>query len=308
MNFLKFVGAVVAITGLGSGARAQPASTQTVVVTAERTGVPFWRATRGGSTLILVGTIRDIAQGTNWNSAALDATVSRSQQVMFPQLTQATGSPFAMIGWLAKWKRRARLPAGQTLSAMLSPDDRRRLAGLAERGLAPRDWDRTHPLHLAFKLHGDLRDRTGVGPTASATVQDAIRRHKVRLLPIQRSKGSAIAGSLFATRPQDHVSCLAATLRLVEGGSAELRRRSQAWASRQVAAAIASPAEAVDRQCWPATARQSLHGELLATSQRALAGNATTLAVLDLGSLAGAGGLLDQLQAQGVDVRGPSWR
>ncbi|MBA2467676.1 MAG: TraB/GumN family protein [Sphingomonas sp.] len=279
-----------------------------IVVIARRSGIPAWRARRGGSTLILVGTIGDIAKGTTWDAKALAMTVSRSDRVMYPQSMGLTASPFQLIGWRAKWKKQSKLPKGQSLSPMLAARDRDRLARLSAQGLAPTDWDRMHPLHLAFKMREIVRKRTGIAPRAAATVDQAVRKYKIARVPIARGRGSPLARELFDSSPRDHLTCLSVTLAMSEAGPDELRRRSHAWTNRQVASALRSPMEAVDAQCWPATSGIRLSGYLATTAKSVLAGNGTTLAVLDLRSLAERGGLLDRLQAAGVQIDGPTWR
>ena len=279
-----------------------------IVVTARRTGIPVWRATRGGSTLILVGTIDDIARGTPWNAGALAATVCRSDRVMYPQSVGLRASPFQMIGWLAKWKKQSKLPTGQSLSVLLNGRDRDRLARLSAQGLAPRNWDRMHPLHLAFEMRDILGKRTGLAPRAAVTVDQAARKHKVTRVAIARGRASPFAREFFASSPRDHLGCLTATLAMSEAGPSELRRRSLAWSNRRVASALSSPVEAVEKQCWPATSGIRLSGDLAVTATRVLAGSGTTVAVIDLGALAERDGLLDRLQAVGIHIDGPDWR
>jgi hypothetical protein len=117
-----------------------PDDAQEVVVTAIRAGAPVWRVRSPTGTLVLVGSIDDVAAGTDWRPAALAETVGRANRVMFPHIIGISASPFAMIGYLAKWKRRARLPQGQSLSNMMSGPDFDRLRRLAAQGLAPADF------------------------------------------------------------------------------------------------------------------------------------------------------------------------
>ncbi len=283
-------------------------SAEAIVITANRTGIPVWRVNKGdGGTLVLVGTIRDVAKGTKWEGEALELAVSQADRVMFPQMMRIGGSPFAMVGWLAKWRARQKLPKGQSLSALLSPADQARAVRLAATGVLPRDWDRFHPLHLAFKLQDGLRERTGIAKSADSFVQGALRKHKVPMVPIASSKAKPIADELFNSTPQSHVPCLSATLALVEAGPDGLRRRSADWASRRVRQALASPAEAVDEQCWPAKSGGP-RPPFFQVADGLLRGRESVLAVIALGSLARPGGLLDQLEQSGAEISGPAWK
>jgi hypothetical protein len=67
---------------------------------------------------------------TKWDPAALTETLRKADRVMFPSMTQLSGSPFALIGALAKWRKQATLPKGQSLQQMLPPEQFQRLVAL----------------------------------------------------------------------------------------------------------------------------------------------------------------------------------
>ena len=293
-----------------SGSAAQPAlEPGDIVVTAQRSGVPVWRVTRGGTILILFGTINDIAGDTKWSAEALDRTIAKADRVMFPEVVALSANPFQLIGWLAKWKARAKLPRGQSLSAMLAPADRARLQHLEATGIAPRDWDRYHPLHLGFKMQDVVRKQAGKGEDPDSVVRRSMRKHKIARVPFASAKASPMVKDLFATVPQEHVPCLRASLGFAEGGAQEIRRRSAAWANRQVAAAVKSPIDKVYSDCWPGTERPSTaRGQLINTVEQVLASRSgPVVAVFDLTSLAAPGGLLDHLKSSGARIDGPVW-
>ena len=84
-----FVSSTLALLALllSGAAEAQP-SPQTqpdeIVVTAQRSGIPVWRVRGGAGTLVLVGTIEEVAKGTDWNPDSLAAALREADQVMFP--------------------------------------------------------------------------------------------------------------------------------------------------------------------------------------------------------------------------------
>lgn len=281
---------------------------QEVVVTAIRAGAPVWRVRSATGNLVLVGTIDNVAAGTDWRPAALAETVRRSTRVMFPQMMTVGINPFAMIGYFAKWKRRAKLPRGQSLSAMIGPADTARLQRLAARGLAPADFDRWHPLHLAFNMGDRLRKTTRLMEAATATVAKAAGKHKVPRVPIQRASVRPLVNDVFNSKPADHLSCFSATLDAVEAGPEGLRARSRDWAAKRIQATLRSPSQRLGENCWPSTLNPNGVPELAATARRTLAAGGTTLAVLRLDTLARPGGLLDGLAAAGYRIDGPAWR
>lgn len=291
--------------------RAQAVATdgaQEVVVTALRAGAPVWRVRTPSGTLVLVGSIDNVAAGTNWRPAALAETVRRADRVMFPQMVAVNLSPFSLIGYYAKWKRRARLPQGQSLSTMMSAADFERLRRLAAQGLVPADYNRWHPLHLSFNLQDRLRKRTGLMEEATTTVARAAGKFKVARVPIQSSSARPLADSLFRSQPTEHLPCLLATIAAVESGPEGLRARSRDWAGKRIQATLAAPSERIGNACWPSNTDPVDPGQLAGLARGMLRAQGTTLAVMELDTLARPGGLLDRLRADGRQVDGPAWR
>lgn len=279
-----------------------------ITVTARRTGIPVWRVQSGASTIVLVGTIPDIPEGTTWNANALNAAIGQSRRVLYPQTIQLTANRIGADWWMSRWTKQSRLPAGQTLSSLLDPATKARLTRLAAAKRIARDWDTVHPLHLALKMQSDLRNSTAMGPSADEAVEAAIKQHKVYRVPFAKVDAEPVMDRLFASKPREHVACLTATLAVVEAGPDELRRRSKAWADRNVPAAVASPVQAIEFACWPANAGKALDPNLFAEVNRSLKRKGATLAVINLDTLARPGGLLDQLKAAGMTIDGPAWK
>ena len=308
--------ACLAIGGTNASA-AQPASGQSleqkaeeILVVGRRSGIPMWRVSSGKTTLVLVGTIDGVTKGTSWDPAPLVSALRMSDRVMFPNMQQVTGSPFAMIGYLAKWRRQASLPKGQSLKDFLPAQQYQRLLTLQRRGVVPKGAERKHPLHLAFSLRDNVKDKVGYAQSPYQYVMGAIRKHKLKLVPLQRTRAKAFAADLFGGSPARHVPCLIDAMDLAEAGPAALTARSQAWANRQVPQVLGSPAEDVHHSCslgnpesGPAE-RAAFHSSI----KRLLLEPQVTVAVIDLHTLARRGGLLDDLASAGHQVRGPAWR
>ena len=300
-----------AMAASGSEVRARAMASdqsQEVVVTALRTGAPVWRVRSSTGTLILVGSIDHVAAGTDWRPAALMETVGKADRVMFPQTVGISLSPFSLIGYYAKWKRRARLPQGQSLSGMIDKADFIRLRRLAAQGLAPADFNIWHPLHLSFNMQDRLRKRTGLMEDANATVSRAAGKFKVARVPLQQASVRPLADSVFNSQPADHVPCLLATIAAVEAGPEGLRARSRDWAGKRVQAALASPSQGMGAACWPRNTNPLALAQLVGTARRTLAAPGATVAVVNLDTLARSGGLLDVLRTGGYEINGPGWR
>jgi uncharacterized protein YbaP (TraB family) len=280
---------------------------QEIVVTARRTGIPVWTVTSPTTTVILVGAIENVSKDTRWNANNLTDALRKADRVMFPQEQDYKASPFAMIGFAFRILRTQKLPKGKSLMQMMSPEQFAELTALQKRGILSPGFDRRNPLHLSMELQLLAEGKTGLGTDAYEYTRKAIKKHKIRMVPLPKLKLNKSVNAVLNAPPQAHVPCLLASARMVAAGPDTLRQRSLAWSERRVADALASPAETAFEACamneylerspdWRATMRRVLNEPQL------------TVAVLNLASLAQPGGLLDELSSAGFDVRGPRWK
>jgi hypothetical protein len=291
-----------------ASAAAQTQQADEIVVTARRTGIPVWRVTGPQTSIVLVGSIDGVAKGTRWDPAALTATLRKADRVMFPGMMQLTGSPFALIGYFMKFKRQARLPKGQSLARMMPPAQFQRLVALKNRGILKAGFESRHPLHLA----GDLRDlakgKSGYGVDADEYVFRAVRKHKIKTVPLTTMTAKPLIQEFFKIPPQRFVPCLLDAVALVEAGPGTVKARSDAWAERRVPEVVASPADKVVETCSPKSFGLVPRPDLSLQTKRLLAEPQLTVAVVDVRSLARPGGVLDDLAAAGFQVQGPPWK
>lgn len=309
---LKSIGAAAMAAIAAASAAQTPAAQQSqaneVVVTGRRSGVPLWTVRSDTTTLVLVGAIEGVSKTTYWDPAALTEALRKADRLMFPEMQEFTASPFKMIGWLAKWKKMASLPKDQNLGQFASPGDIRRLASLSARGAVRRDFQRRHPLHLAIELRDKAKGDIKYGSTVYQHARAVARQHKLKLVPIARSKAKPLAKDLFTSTPGEHVPCLMAAIAMAEAGPSAIQARSDAWAARRVPDVLRSPTDGVHQSCWPAEYVGRPSTELPAQMKQLLAEPQVTVAVLSLRTIAETGGLLDQLEAAGYDIQGPAWK
>jgi hypothetical protein len=218
-----------------------------------------------------------------------------------------TASPFALVGWLAKWKRMSSLPKGQSIAQYVPPAHYQRLVALRNRGILKAGFERTHPLHLAGQLRDFAKGKGGYGQNANSYVRRAVKKYKLNLAPIATAKAKPLVNDLFSSSPREHVPCLIDAIALAEAGPTAVKARSDAWAQRRVTEVLASPAEKVFESCWPADVRDS-SAHIRTTLRGLLSQPDVTVAVLNLADLAGPRGILDDLSAAGFQVSGPRWK
>lgn len=320
MRLLKtaVLGFSLAAVSAGAAAQTGPASTQRteeqqaeeIVVTAQRSGIPVWRVKGAGSTIVLVGTIDNVAKETRWDPAALSAALLQADKVMFPTSGSVSiSSPFAAISYLARLNKMRSLPKGQTLAQMTTPAQFARLTALRDRGVLKPGFERTHPLFVAYSLGETARGKTGYGPDASSYVRRTIKKNKIKMVPTLGFKAKPVVDDLTRSAPQTHIPCLMSAVALVEAGPGAIKAHSDAWAARRVADVLNSPAQKIERACWPSNSvfEKQVTAGLKPTIRRLLAEPRSTVAVMSLYALARPGGVLDDLKAAGFDVRGPRW-
>ncbi|MDQ3144509.1 MAG: TraB/GumN family protein [Pseudomonadota bacterium] len=285
-----------------------PAQADEIVVTAQRTGVPVWRVVSPTTTLVLIGSIEGVAKDTKWNAAALTETLTKADRVMFPSMVGVSASPFSMVGYLIKWRKQANLPRGRSLAQMLPPAQFQRLVALQKRGLIKPGFEGKHPLHLSIALRNVAEGKRGYGPSASDYVRTAAKKYKIKMVPIATMRAKRVANDFFTTPPSAYLPCLMDSVALLEAGPGAVKARSDAWAQRRVQAVLSSPAEQVQESCLPPAFSAHKPQDLRSEMHNLLRQKPLTVAVVELKTLARPGGILDNLQAAGYDIRGPRWK
>jgi TraB/PrgY/gumN family len=302
--------------------RAQPsedARTEDIVVTATRSGIPVWRVTGPRTTIVLVGTIRRVDEETRWDAASLTEALRKSDRVMFPGAVRYTASILYAPSLAAKAKKMASLPRGQTLARHLSPDQYRRLVSLSESGWLKPGFERKHPLQVANDLIQEALGGPGGGfisiskirpgqGDADSWIKAAVRKYHLNLVPIPTARLKPVMKEYLAGPPAEHSPCLLAAMALAEAGRGENRARSEAWANRHVPQVLASPAQKALETCSPEPMRRDASPEARRTVRTLLDEPLVTVAVFELGALAEPGGILDELLAEGFEIKGPRWK
>lgn len=298
---------------------AEDARTEDIVVTATRSGIPVWRVTGPQTTIVVVGTIRKVDKGTRWDAARLAEALRKSDRVMFPGAVRYTASLLYAPSLAAKAKKMGTLPKGQTLARYLPPDQHRRLVSLGESGWLKPGFERKHPLQVANDLIQEALGRPGGGfisiskvrpgeGDADSWIKAAVKKYRLNLVPIPTARMKPVMKAYLAGSPADHVPCLTAAMALAEAGRGENRARSEAWADRRVPQVLASPAQKAIETCSPEPMRRDASPEVRRTVRRLLDERLVTVAVFELGALAEPGGILDELQGLGFEIRGPRWK
>lgn len=282
-------------------------SVDDVVVTARRAGLPIWQVERGGSTVILVGVISGVPRDFEWRAEALETATRRSQRILYPQQGRASAADILRLLW--RIRTISRLPEGTTTADYLSPSLQARLeAVMAEERI---DAWRTQ----SFVVLGlDLLEKAGFerrGRDAVDAVRRAARSARVEGRPVGVVRGDELVDNLITQPPGVYLPCIAAAIAAAEAGPDGAKARLEAWRSLQVPQVLATPLDKALNLCWPSgdpDIAPVLRRQWAEAAQAALAQPGVTLGAVSLRILAEPGGVLDQLEAAGLEVVGPVWK
>lgn len=277
-----------------------------VIVVARRAGAPMWTVTRGDATVILVGHISGVPRDFVWRPEALEEATARSQRVLYPLRGEASVSDVIRVLW--RMRTISRLPAGTTTADYLTPELQARL----ETVMAGEDekW-RSQSL---FVLSLDLLEKAGReqrGRGASEAVRNAARRARVPGEPVGIVRGDELVDGLINDPPAQYVPCVGAALAAAEAGPDSALARLEAWRALRVPEVLATPLDIAMDLCWPTGDPEIaplMRTQWREAAQTALEQPGTTMAVAPLRILAEPGGVLDQLEGLGLEVRGPDWK
>jgi len=278
-----------------------------VIVTARRAGAPMWTIERGDSVVILIGSIEGVPRDYVWRPEALEAATRDSQRILYPM--EARASPADLLRMLWRIRTIARLPEGTTIADHVPPELLARLERLKADERSD-SWRTESLVGLSFDLLRDAgRERRARG--APAVVQAAARSARIPGEPVGVVRGDELIDNLITLPPSTYVRCVEAATSAAEAGPAGAAARLDAWSGLRVPEVLANPLDQALGMCWPsgdpdiAPTVRTLWAEATNT---ALGQPGVTLGVAPLRILAEPGGVLDQLEAQGLDPRGPEWK
>ncbi|ADL00110.1 GumN family protein [Brevundimonas subvibrioides ATCC 15264] len=278
-----------------------------IIVVARRSQTPIWEVSRGDDSLILVGSIRGLPRGFEWNPSGLEAATARADRILYPPVGRVSASDLLRVIWRARTI--GRLPGETTSADYLDAATQARLETvMADEG---DDWRRKSFVFLGFDLMQDKAGYRSGGDDADDVVRRSARRARIEGETVGEVRGDEIVDNLITQAPQDYVPCIAAGIVAAEGGPDGFVARAEDWRALRVPDVIENPLDIALGQCWPwgdPEIGPQLRSQWLTAIAGALDQPGTTLAVAPLRLLAEPGGVLDGLEAQGFEVRGPDWK
>ncbi len=299
---------------------------QPIVVTGMQPGPGLWRVSRGDHVLWVLGTLSPLPRGIEWDTNAVEKTISRSQEVLQSPSVRIESDVgfFGRLALIPSAFRARKNPDGRTLQQLLPPRDHARWLVLKRRYIGgDRGIERWRPVFAALELYDKAIRKSGMrqGGVVAPAVEKMAKRYKVKLTEpevVVTVAEPKRALREFAATTLDDRDCFTRTLDRIEGDLDTMVVRANAWAigdlqtlreqpfgNQFTACSAAFTGAALARRLGIADLRQQLERKWLAAAESALARNRSTFATLPIAELLKPDGYLAKLQAKGYQVEAP---
>ena len=264
---------------------------------------PVWVVKDRNSQLVLFGSVHVLPPGLNWEPPALARALARANDLWFelPIDRQAE----ALTGQLAV--QNGILPEGQSLLALLGPDDAERLTRVAAAyGLSAPFLDRFQPWLAEIALAGGAyreagaTSRTGVEKIIAAA---ASPKAKLRAFETPEEQIGMLSGGPMP----EQLASLRETLGEMEEDPDAFGALVRAWMAGDVGD-LDRQALAPMRKVAPGLFKRLVmdrNAAWAAALDARLKGRGRTVVVVGVGHLVGPGSLPSRLRALGYSVSGP---
>jgi len=278
-----------------------------LVVPAKFGGPAWWRISKGGSTVWVLGLPSGLPRAEKWDKALLDIRLTGARRLIVPPAYSAgLGDIFGAFAL------RGRLKTKAPIEDALPPELRVRfVAASGELRQPPQHYDTWKPAVAGLLMLGDFRRRASINDFQPlAEVRTEAGRKGVRVTPAASYKAMPFLRTLAGDLTEAvNLACLADSLQEIEAGSARVRAAADAWSRGDVRGALT--AERGFERClasfpeFSAQVRQTMADET-AVIAHDLQSPGVSVAVIPLRSLVARDGVLSQLAARGYEVRTPA--
>jgi uncharacterized protein YbaP (TraB family) len=299
-----------------------------VLVTGVQPGPGLWRVTRptedGEHVLWIMGQYSTLPKQMEWRSTELEAAIAGSQELLAEPEIEPDMDAFAGLRALPSLVGVRKNPDGRRLEDLMSIQLYARWLALKAEYLGyDQDVEEWRPIFAAFKLYQKAIDRAGLtySPVVWPVAKKSAKKHRVKIttpsVSVRIEKPREMIKE-FKAEPLDDLPCLEAVLQRLESDLALMRARANAWAVGDIPALRAMTDLTQASACIDALMKaqvlrergltdlpERLQAAWLAEAERALASNASTVAVLPMRDILRADGYLARLRDTGHVVDEP---
>ena len=290
-----------------------------IQVVGDLPGPPLWKVTKDDHVLWILGIPRLVPNDLLWHPDSVEQALARSSEYL-----PAPSLRVSLINPVKAWrliKRIRRIPDRGTLEGVL-PEDLYQLFSETRLRYAPKrdNLEELRPSVAAEELFASAAQSAGLesGRTIGRAIEKRAKKHDVKKVPAhlsERYKDSPLFDSTQEMSPDVEQTCLQAGLQGLDALLEEHTRLAAAWAVGDMASLRAHPGDSATRACD--SFRLAFDPEVLSQTEsrswklwlenvdRALTDNDSTFAILPLGHLLRADGLLSQLRQRGYEIVEP---
>jgi hypothetical protein len=276
-----------------------------LVVTAHGGGPAWWRVSKGGSVVYVLGTAGALPKGLKWDTRLLRRRLAGANSLIGPpQVTAGLGDLFTLLAIRRHFRSRA------PMEASLPADLRARF--LADRPRLSHDaraYSGWTPLAAGLLMVDDFRRRARLDRTEpAATIAALARDQGVGIIPAGRYKAVPLLRAAETGLDASGPACMADALDEIEAGPDPIRESAEGWARGDVAAALGARRgyekclNSLPEGADVITAAMADTTEAIAA---ALSRPGHSVAEVDLRLLLAQGGVLLRLRARGYAVAAP---
>jgi hypothetical protein len=264
---------------------------------------PLWIVRDADSEILLFGSIHVLPPGLDWGQARLDPWLKTADDLWFELPVDAATE--AETGRLAA--ARGVLPAGASLSSMLSAPARARMARLAPAyGISLQQLDRLEPWFAEVVLAGQAYRKAAA--TVGAGVEQTVSRRAPPRLARRAFETPGQQIALFDEAPLSvQIASLEDTLKEMESNPRAYEDLVAAWQKPDLKGLDLKALEPM-RKVSPILYRRLLADRNAAwtrTLDQRLKGKGRTVVVVGIGHLIGKDGVPARLRGLGYSVVGP---
>ncbi|WP_297507124.1 TraB/GumN family protein [uncultured Caulobacter sp.] len=281
-----------------------------LTVVAKPPGPAIWLVEKDGAKLYILGAAQPLPHRLNWSSPRLDKALSKASLVLVPP--EAAVGVTQVAGFILRFGGGLRQPLGKSLENELPPDLKARFVQSREQARkGPGDYRNWKPAVAGFLLLSDFRQAAGLSEAKPvSTVERMAKARKLKVKAVGQYRMSAVTSIAGKLSPEDQLYCLRVALDEIAYDGAHSTTIGQDWAEGDLASVRARyRASAAQRCLTHVPGGQALLEKGLAQTTdamtEALKRPGVTVAVVDLGFLLPANGVLDRLKASGAVVSSP---
>lgn len=281
-----------------------------LMVMAKPPGPSVWLVEKDGAKLYILGSAPPLPHQLKWNSPRLNKALDRASLVLVPP--EAAVGVTQVAGFVLKFGAGLRQPLGKALEDQLPPDLKARFVeSRTQARKAAGEYKNWKPAVAGFLLLSDFRQAAGLSEAKPvSTIERMAKARKLKVKAVGQYRMSAVTAIAGKLSPEDQLYCLRVALDEVAYDGAHSTTIGRDWAEGDLASVRARYRASAAQRCLthvPGGAALLEKGLAQTTEAmtEALKRPGVTVAVVDLGFLLPADGVLDRLKAQGATITSP---